>query len=104
MLNANEAMVVLYTETITDEQRGPKGAYGIPLLAERAIAVDPEFVPLGSWVCMASKRPDTGQPLRQVGFAPDTGAAIKGAGRMARYWGSGERGGAFAGKMERPGA
>lgn len=103
MLNANEAMVFFDTETITDEQLGPKGAYGIPLLAERAIAVDPEFVPLGSLVYMASKRPDTGQPLRQVVFAQDTGAAIKGAARMDFYWGSGEQAGALAGKMKQPG-
>src|SRR5690625_598618 len=100
MLNANEAMVFFVTETITDENLGPKGAYGIPLLAERSIAVDPEFVPLGSLVYMASTHPGSGQPLRQVVFAQDTGAAIKGAARMDFDWGSGGQAGAVAGKMK----
>lgn len=103
MLNVNEAMVFFRPEPITDEQLGPKGAYGIPLLAERAIAVDPEFVPLGSLVYMSSTRPDNGQPLRRVVFAQDTGAAIKGAARMDFYWGSGEQAGALAGRMKTPG-
>lgn len=103
MLNANEAMVFFEAETITDENLGPKGAYGIPLLAERAIAVDPEFVPLGSLVYMASTHPGSGQPMRQLVFAQDTGAAIKGAARMDFYWGSGEQAGALAGKMKQPG-
>ncbi len=103
MLNANAAMVFFELEQINDEKLGPKGAYGIPLIAERAIAVDPDFVPLGSLVYMASTYPGSSQPLRRVVFAQDTGAAIKGAARMDFYWGSGEQAGALAGRMKQPG-
>lgn len=103
MLNVNEAMVFFRPEPITDEVFGPKGAYGIPLLAERAIAIDPEFVPLGALVYMSSTHPGNGQPLRRVVLAQDTGAAIKGAARMDFYWGSGEQAGALAGKMKNAG-
>jgi membrane-bound lytic murein transglycosylase A len=48
MLNANPAMVFFAEEAITDPEIGPKGAYGIPLMAQRSVAVDTNFVPLGT--------------------------------------------------------
>src|SRR5699024_3863048 len=65
LLNVNPAMVFFKEEAITDKSLGPKGAYGIPLIEERAIAVDPEYVPLGSPVFLASQSPD-GKPLRRL--------------------------------------
>lgn len=103
MLNANSAMVFFREEAITDTTLGPKGAYGIPLAARRAIAVDPAFVPLGSPVFLASTMPGSTQPLRRLVFAQDTGAAIKGAARADFYWGFGDEAGAMAGRMKQPG-
>ena len=48
LLNANPAVVFFKEELITDPEIGPKGAYGIPLMAQRSIAVDTNFVPLGT--------------------------------------------------------
>lgn len=103
MLNANTAMVFFREERISDAELGPKGAYGIPLIGERAVAIDPAFVPLGSLVYLATTYPASQQPLRRLVFAQDTGAAIKGAARTDFYWGFGDEAGARAGRMKQSG-
>src|SRR5690554_2014548 len=103
MLNANSAMVFFREEVIRDPELGPKGAYSIPLIAQRAIAVDPAFVPLGSPVFLSTTMPASDQPLRRLVFAQDTGAAIKGAARADFYWGFGDEAGALAGRMKQRG-
>lgn len=103
MLNVNTAMVFFNEEKIIDPVLGPKGAYGIPLIAERAVAIDPTFVPLGSLVYLSTNYPATSQPLRKLVFAQDTGAAIKGAARTDFYWGTGDQAGSQAGRMKQNG-
>lgn len=103
MLNVNKAMVFFNEETIVDPQLGPKGAYGIPLIAERAVAIDPTFVPLGTPVYLATSFPASQSPLRKLVFAQDTGAAIKGAARTDFYWGTGDQAGNQAGRMKQNG-
>ncbi len=103
MLNANQAMVFFRPEKVTDEAVGPKGAYGIPLIAQRSVAVDPTFVPLGSPLFLSTTRPGSAAPLKTVVFAQDTGAAIKGAARTDFFWGSGPEAGNMAGKMKQQG-
>lgn len=103
MLNANSAMVFFREEAITDPELGPKGAYSIPLIGERSVAVDTRFVPLGAPVYLATQYPASSQPLRRLMFAQDTGAAIKGAARTDFYWGFGDEAGAKAGRMKQTG-
>lgn len=103
MLNVNKAMVFFNEERIIDPILGPKGAYSIPLIAERSIAIDPTFVPLGAPVYLATQYPASQQPLRKLVFAQDTGAAIKGAARTDFYWGTGEKAGSQAGRMKQSG-
>lgn len=103
MLNVNRAMVFFNEETITDPLLGPKGAYGIPLIAERAVAIDPTFVPLGTPVFLTTTYPASNTPLRKLVFAQDTGAAIKGPARTDFYWGTGDQAGAQAGRMKQTG-
>lgn len=103
MLNANPAMVFFNEEAVIDPDLGPKGAYGIPLIGERSVAVDTTFVPLGTPLFLATTYPATSQPLRRVVFAQDTGAAIKGAARTDFYWGFGDEAGAMAGRMKQRG-
>lgn len=103
MLNANPAMVFFREEPIVDPQLGPKGAYSIPLIGERAVAIDTRFVPLGAPVYLATQHPASSQPLRRLMFAQDTGAAIKGAARTDFYWGFGDEAGAKAGRMKQTG-
>jgi membrane-bound lytic murein transglycosylase A len=103
MLNANPALVFFKEEPITDPEIGPKGAYGVPLMAQRSIAVDTNFVPLGTPVFLATTQPASTQALNRLVFAQDTGTAIKGAARADFYWGFGEAAGAQAGRMKQAG-
>ncbi|MBV6274105.1 murein transglycosylase A [Alcaligenaceae bacterium CGII-47] len=103
MLNVNTAMVFFSESSGTDPELGPKGAYGIPLMAQRAIAVDTTFVPLGTPVFLSTTYPASTQPLQRLVFAQDTGAAIKGAARADFYWGFGDEAGAQAGRMKQRG-
>jgi membrane-bound lytic murein transglycosylase A len=69
---------------------GPVGALGVPLTAGRSIAVDPRVLPLGYPVYMAAQAgKGTGQALRKLVFAQDTGGAIRGAVRADHFWGFG---------------
>ncbi len=103
MLNANPALVFFKEETITDPEVGPKGAYGVPLMGQRSIAVDTSFVPLGTPVFLATTQPASTQVMNKLVFAQDTGTAIKGAARADFYWGFGEAAGAMAGRMKQAG-
>ncbi len=103
MLNANQAMVFFREEALADDAAGPKGAYGIPLVAERTVAVDPNYVPLGSPIYLSTTRPHSSQPMQRVVFAQDTGAAIKGVARTDFFWGSGDAAGELAGRMKQTG-
>lgn len=103
MLNANPAMVFFNEEAVIDPELGPKGAYGIPLIGQRSVAVDTTFVPLGTPMYLATQQPASSAPLRRLVFAQDTGAAIKGAARTDYYWGFGDEAGAQAGRMKQPG-
>jgi membrane-bound lytic murein transglycosylase A len=103
MLNANPAVVFFREEVIVDPSEGPKGSYGIPLGEQRSIAVDTEFVPLGTPVYLMTTMPSSKQPLDRMVFAQDTGTAIKGAARTDYFWGFGEQAGALAGRMKQSG-
>ena len=103
MLSANPALVFFKEEIITDPEKGPKGAEGIALTAQRSIAVDTTYAPLGSVAYLATTQPASAQPLNRLVFAQDTGTAIKGAARADFYWGSGDEAGAMAGKMKQSG-
>ena len=103
MLNANPAVVFFREETILDPTEGPKGAYGIPLGEQRSIAVDTDFVPLGTPLYLMTTMPSSSQPLDRMVFAQDTGTAIRGAARADYFWGFGEEAGALAGRMKQRG-
>lgn len=103
MLNANPAVVFFQEETLSDAGEGPRGAFAVPLTAQRSIAVDPAWVPLGAPVFLATSLPGTKIEMNRLVFAQDTGAAIKGPGRADFYWGPGTAAGELAGKMKQAG-
>ena len=82
---------------------GPLGALGVPILAERAVAVDPKFVPLGAPVFLSTTEPNSTKPLKRLMMAQDTGGAIKGGIRADFFWGAGVDAGAKAGAMKQAG-
>lgn len=102
LLNANPSYV-FFRESAGNGSDGPAGALGVPLTAERSIAIDPRFVPLGAPVFLGTTRPLSTQPLQRLVFAQDTGGAIKGAVRADFFWGFGPKAGEQAGRMRQSG-
>ncbi|MFO1315302.1 MAG: MltA domain-containing protein [Burkholderiales bacterium] len=82
---------------------GPQGALGVPLLARRAIAVDPRSIPLGAPVYLATTMPLSAAPLERLVLAQDTGGAIRGPVRADFFWGFGENAAREAGRMKQDG-
>ncbi|RJG07198.1 murein transglycosylase [Noviherbaspirillum cavernae] len=103
LLNANPSYVFFKEEKLADSSRGPKGALGVPLTPQRSIAVDPQFVPLGAPVFLATTLPGKDVPLQRLVMAQDTGGAIKTAVRADYFWGFGAEAGEKAGKMKQRG-
>ncbi len=98
LLNYN-ASYVFFRELPADLP-GPIGALGVPLTAQRSIAVDPGFVPLGAPVYLATTWPNSTKPLNRLTLAQDTGGAIRGAVRADFFWGYGEAAAREAGRMK----
>ncbi len=83
---------------------GPIGAQGVPLTAGRSLAVDPAYVPYGAPVWIDTTDPlRTGDAIRRLMVAQDTGGAIKGPIRGDVFWGFGDLAEARAGLMKQPG-
>lgn len=82
---------------------GPLGALGVPIAAERSVAIDPRYVPLGAPVFLATTYPNSGKPLNRLMLAQDTGGAIKGGVRADFFWGAGFAAGRQAGAMKQRG-
>jgi membrane-bound lytic murein transglycosylase A len=100
-MNANPSYV--FFRELPRDLTGPIGALGVPLTAERSIAVDPRVVPLGVPVYLATTWPNTADPLNRLMVAQDTGGAIAGAVRADFFWGFGDVAGNQAGKMRQAG-
>lgn len=103
LLNANPSYVFFKEEKLVDPGQGPKGALGVPLTPQRSIAVDPQFVPLGAPVFLATTQPASDTALQRLMMAQDTGGAIKNAVRADYFWGFGGEAGEKAGKMKQRG-
>ena len=101
LLNANPSYV--FFRELPAGNDGPPGALGIPLPAERAVAIDPRFTPLGAPVFLATTYANSNQPLNRLMLAQDTGGAIKGPVRADFYYGTGPEAGQKAGRMKQKG-
>ena len=102
LLNANPSYV-FFREVASSGNEGPQGALGMPLTAERSIAVDPRSTPLGAPVFLATTQPNSSVPLRRLMLAQDTGGAIRGVVRADFFWGFGAEAGNQAGRMKQQG-
>lgn len=103
MLNANPRFI-FFRELPADGSNNASGSLGIPLIAERSLAVDPAFIALGAPIFLSTTRPLSNQPLQRLMFAHDTGSAIKGRVRADFYWGVGAAAGELAGRMRQQGS
>lgn len=97
VLNSNPSYVffVLRDPTLP----GPLGSLQAPLLPERAVAVDPVYIPLGAPVWLDTALSD-GTSYRRLMFAQDTGGAIKGPVRADVFFGFGAEAERLAGAMK----
>ena len=80
------------------ETEGPIGAMGLPLVAGRSIAVDRDYIPLGSIMWLETVGPDK-EVIQKLVMAEDVGSAIKGGVRADYFWGHGEKALNSAGRM-----
>lgn len=104
LLNANPSYVFFKEERLIDPSKGPKGALGVPLTAQRSIAIDPQFIPLGAPVFLSTSQPGKGAAvLQRLVMAQDTGSAIRSPVRADLFWGFGAEAGDKAGKMKQRG-
>jgi membrane-bound lytic murein transglycosylase A len=89
MLWSNPRTVFFREEALNelDARFGPRGAQGVPLTPGRSIAVDPQSIPYGTPVWLATQ----GSALNQqkLVLAQDTGGAIVGAVRADLFTGWG---------------
>ena len=98
LLNENASYV--FFREIDATAAGPLGSLGVPLTAERSMAVDTRFIPPGSMVYLATTYPNALVPLNRLMFAQDIGGAIRGVVRGDFYWGTGLKAGEQAGRMK----
>ncbi len=76
---------------------GPIGAMGRSIFAQRSVAIDPAFTPLGAPVWVEK---DGRKPFRRLMVAQDTGGAIKGMQRADIFYGTGDAAGDAAGTIK----
>lgn len=102
MLWSNPRTVFFREEALSplDAQFGPRGAQGVPLTPERSIAVDPQSIPYGTPVWLATPGPSA--TLQRLVLAQDTGGAIVGAVRADYFTGWGPQAASLAGGLKQP--
>jgi membrane-bound lytic murein transglycosylase A len=100
-LNENPSYV--FFRELPRDLSGPIGTLGVPLTAERSIAVDRRVIPLGVPVYLATTYPSSERALNRLVLAQDTGGAINGGVRADFFWGFGDDAGGQAGIMKQRG-
>jgi membrane-bound lytic murein transglycosylase A len=102
LLWRNPRMVFFREEDLSDFDSGfgPRGAQGVPLTPGRSIAVDPQSIPYGTPVWLASEGPQI--VLQRLVLAQDTGSAIRGVVRADYFAGWGTAAGDLAGRLKQP--
>jgi membrane-bound lytic murein transglycosylase A len=100
-LNKNPSFV--FFRELEPDLPGPIGAQGVPILAERSIAIDRRYIPIGAPVILATTYPNSNESLNRLVIAQDTGGAIRGPVRADYFWGAGSEAGKKAGAMKQQG-
>lgn len=110
VLHQNPSMVFFREMPNLPSHLGPIGSMGASLTPQRSIAVDPQFVTLGSLVFLSTRIPnpgaspkDPGLPFTKLVIAQDTGSAITGPHRGDIFFGTGPYAGEVAGRMRAEG-
>ena len=103
LFNVNPSTIFFKEERLPDPSIGPKGALGVPLTPARSVAIDPQFLPLGAPVWLATTRAGSEVPLQRLMMGQDTGGAIRGAVRADFFYGFGNEAAESAGRMKQRG-
>jgi membrane-bound lytic murein transglycosylase A len=103
LFNANPSYIFFKEERLPDPSVGPKGALGVPLTPARSVAVDPQFLPLGAPLWLATTRAGSEVPMQRLMMGQDTGGAIRGAVRADFFYGFGGDAAESAGIMKQRG-
>ena len=99
ILNLNESYIFFIQSDAT-----ATGSLGVPLVANRNLAVDRSYIPLGFPVFIDTTNPIDETPIQQLMVAADTGGAIKGEIRADFFFGNGEKAEKLAGIMKQKGS
>jgi membrane-bound lytic murein transglycosylase A len=100
VLNTNPSFVFFKWVDLSSQQ-GAIGALGVPLTPMRSVAVDTAHTPLGAPVWLETHSLN-GALVQLMVVAQDTCGAIKGAGRVDIYAGTGDAAGQFASAQKAP--
>lgn len=85
---------------VNDPSSGPVGAISKELVAQRSVAVDPQYIPYGIVGYISSTKPvsdENGEKIIEFRkfsrfiTSHDSGSAIRGAGRIDIFWGNGKK-------------
>jgi len=103
-MDVNPRYVWFHAEEITDPNKGPKGAQGVPLTPMASMAVDPRYYAYGMPIFIDTKIPSEpgdwkGESFQSLVIAQDTGGAIKGEIRGDLFFGWGAEAGGRAASM-----
>ena len=87
--------------TSKDPSEGPRGTLGVPLTANHSIAVDEDFIKLGTPVMVIEEMQSKSNNAQSFFMmAQDTGSAIKGPNRGDLFFGTGFNAGRKAGSTK----
>ncbi|MEO2167536.1 MAG: MltA domain-containing protein [bacterium] len=100
-LLATNPRFIFFREVDLPPADGPIGSLGVPLVAWRSVAADPAVTPPGSLGRLRAKLPD-GRSIDLLVVAMDSGAAIRGRGRLDLFLGTGDEAFALAGILRAP--
>jgi len=95
VLNHNESVVYF-----REKKHAASGSLGIVLTPERSVAVDRNFIPLGSMLFLDATI--NKKNVSRIVMAEDTGGAIKGAIRADMFFGSSDEARERAGELKSP--
>ncbi|MDX5595086.1 murein transglycosylase A [Pseudovibrio sp. SPO723] len=101
LMRENRSYIFFTLEEENNREDGPIGAAGVPLVAERSLAIDPRFHEYGLPIFIGTRLPDARgavKPFNRLMVAHDTGSAILGSARGDIFFGSGPAAGDKAGR------
>lgn len=107
LMRQNRSFIFFREATELKAEDGAVGAQGLPLVAERSIAVDKAIHAYGTPFYIAAALP-TGEagavePFQRLMIAQDTGSAIVGPARADIFFGAGAEAGSISGRIQHPG-